>query len=562
MKQTMKQAKVNRDRRSGRSGQLVERITALIEQRAPVDGITVGSAVGEESVLASAAATNPAAAALAALIELRWRASGSCFSSLRDVVAPFVMGQVASEENEGVRADLAGKLQTQLEKLAAEVVLVGDLPDSGMVDSDEIHRWDSVLVRQLDDIGKEGRKLAKIVRGDSLRRACELRSGDGALAFAGFPCSPAAMWRVWYNTPIPDSYEGARPGPGDTASKRCIYEYVVGRALWLDRVKPELERRRHLEPVRIATNLASTFSRARLMRGEPQDSYIVVQPPSGIALALPLGETLRVQQRGRGLVSLRQVLVGRALRTYLATLLLWQDFGMPEDGVFTFEGANAILDVIGATKNRERKGGRDYERFKSRDRLQVLADLTLFTQIRVRAVGDVEAKTGDALLDELRDRADGRTLAYAHSRLITRELRKSYVRIPRKVCQLDADDVPIAIGVATFARQKMLAHLRLHGAISAPLRALADLVGADAPAGVRKHGRDFWTRMGATLADVAERSEIGTLTIDGTMGPDAVATLSVHEALLSSYSPLLNASKSHERASRHARVADKRKPPG
>ena len=335
-----------------------------------------------------------------------------------------------------------------------------------------------------------------------------------------------------------------------------LYPYrVLAVALW-PRVREKLEREGERERgiVRASTSLVTTIGQARAHGGLLVGSEVMVEPLSGLTLALPFDEGLRVAKRDGGIVSLRQLLSGRALRTYLACLVIYQDTDNGPDrdnGLFETEGPGTILDVIGARKYADPR--RKSTRFHSKETRAVAEDLALFQRVRVRAVGALEAAAGDALVDELRDRRQGKRIFYAHSRLIVAELHNNYIRIPRVICTLPADDVAIGMGIATLARHFMVRYLTGRGAIEAPIVEWLEAAGIDIANQSRKEGRNFWPSAIHKLSRVAEEGKLGKLRADG-QGKDTVLSLEPEPTLRKSYGPLLDAAKAQQKAKRAANV--------
>jgi hypothetical protein len=183
----------------------------------------------------------------------------------------------------------------------------------------------------------------------------------------------------------------------------------------------------------------------------------------------------------------------------------------------------------------------------------VAADLGLFSSIRVRSVGNLEAAAGDPLVDELRDRRSGKRAFYAHSRLIVAELHNNYIRIPRAVCKLEADDVPIGLGIASVARRGMVRCLENGGAIEAPIEDWLEASGINSHEKRRKEGRSFWPDVAHELTRVAEKGKLGKMSTAGT-GADMVLSLNVDGSLLESYNALLDAAKAARKAKKAASV--------
>ena len=450
-------------------------------------------------------------------------------------LAPFAKEQ-------GAAAALEAELGRQLRDVRefARSVALGSESSEGNRDLreresvEEMTALDSWFASRVERLGEAGASLAKKIREE---------------AVAAWRSSPP-QWNLFEHW-MPAGDPPVRASKAVRNLARVLWRDVVGRAL-------ERERKKQLEPARMPTDISKTFAIARQSGGRSEGGAIQVVPPSGLALMLPFDEDLKVTRRGGDTVSLRQVLSPNALRTYLATLVLFQDAGMRDDGSFEFEGAGAILDVTGAKKHEERKGTRTYARYATKDTKAVLDHLGTFTKVRVRVVGDLEAAVGDALLDEISDRRNGKVVTYAHARLIAARLKHDYLRLPRAVCKLAPSDVPLGMGIATIVRAKVLANLRNGAPIEQPLEQWLEACGIDGHEGARKEGRAYWRSIVEDLTRVAEEGRLGEMRAAGA-GRDAVLTLSLHSDLSASYRPLLESSKAHERAKVSARIVSHRK---
>lgn len=413
--------------------------------------------------------------------------------------------------------------------------------------------WDAARAREVREVED------KILWLDAWFASYVERFGDAGRELAGRIRSEAKeRWPSRDSNPFETFVHWLPEGNPSIRAPRVVRNLAL--VVWLDVVGPRLlrDRKKRLEPVRMSTDLSKTFAIARASGGHSEGGAIQVVPPSGVALMLPFDEDLKVTRRGGDTVSLRQVLSPNALRTYLATLVLFQDAGMRDDGSFEFEGPGAILDVTGAKKHEERKGTRTYARYATKDTKAVLEHLATFTKVRVRVVGDLEAAVGDALLDEISDRRNGKVVTYAHARLIAARLKHDYLRLPRAVCKLAPSDVPLGMGIATIVRAKVLANLRNGAPIEQPLEQWLEACGIDGHEGARKEGRAYWRSVVDDLTRVADEGRLGEMRSAGA-GRDAVLTLTLHSDLSASYRPLLESSKAHERAKVSARIVSHRK---
>lgn len=488
---------------------------------------------------------HPGIAAVVYLAEQRARrkvypdvAARETWRALRDIQKPRlenIARSAITAENASVDVDadrsaiepLADTLAAHLEPMRAAVGLDEAEPPRGTEEKDGALLVEERFAAYIGGrFGEHGRALASDVRETARARMQSFRDGR---------TPGGSLWEKWL----------------DDSRLR-----MFARVLWRDVVAPRFARK--LEPVRVPTEAVETMAMARVYGGHHNGTEVLVEPPKGISLTLPFDEEIKVAKRGEGLVSVNRVLTARSLRTYLALLMLYGDGGMRDDGSFEIDGPSTILDAIGAAKRKEKKGDRTYERFMTKDTAAVQSDLALFASIRVRSVGELEAAAGDALVDEIKNRRNGKTVAYAHSRLIVGKLRSDYIRIPRALCRLDADDVPIGMGIALIVRGKVLAHLKNGKAIEAPIGDWVAAAGINARERVRKQGRAFWEDVAEKIASVADEGKLGSVKVTG-RGADAVLELDVAQALRESYAPLLEASKAQAQAKRVAMVADKRK---
>lgn len=397
---------------------------------------------------------------------------------------------------------------------------------------------DEALADYLDKLkGKAAKEGASLVRGKADERARAYKADS----------SQAVEWlKMWL--------------PGSRA-EHARAARMLARVVWLDEVGPRLleEHRKASTPVRMATDLQRPLAQARAAGGrrdETSDGQILVEPPKGMTLILPFNPRLATQ-RSTGLFRVRDVLTDWDARIYLATLALYSDAGMRDDGSFELEGLGAILDLIGVAKPNH-QGGRAYYTSKQRD--AVRASLAKFQEIRVRAAGELVAASGDPLLDEIRDRRSGRVVTYAHSRLVVSAIRSAnahYAQIPREALRLP-DAAFYAMGLAAISRARMNALWRKGAPIEAPIEGWLQAVGVDIAEGRRKHGRAFWEREADRLARVAEEGGFGRLTRAGE-GEGMTLTLTPAEEYKAAYAPLVEAAKAAQRAEQAAKVADRRK---
>lgn len=422
---------------------------------------------------------------------------------------------------------------------------------------DGMFELDAALADELEGTrGEAGKDQATRVRGAAARRWAKRATNEPGL------------WKLWLSdeSTLLEEPKKGEDGLLIEAFRVPAIQYLA-LALWCDVVAPriEKERKKALVSTRMPTQIARTMAQARSAGGRVVSvvggTGILVQPPSGIALALPFGEGVRVKNKkgSVGLVGLRQVLTPLALRTYLASLVLYQDTGMRDDGTFETESDAAILDITGATKHERIKNGRSYFNFATKDLRSVKEHFALFAQTRVLAVGDLEMTGGDPLLDEVRDRRNGKRVCYVHARLVAGALKNDYIQIPRAVCKLAPGEVPYGMGIALIVRRLMLGHLKKKKALEAPLLDWLDAAGVDFIEGARKEGRRFFDEQIAKLVRVAEEGKFGIMSASGT-GKSATLKLAVIDNLREGYAPLVVSSDKHAKATITALVQTKRRP--
>lgn len=408
------------------------------------------------------------------------------------------------------------------------------------IEQDGMLQQDALFASAVRAIGDRGKCLAdEIEKGSKKRWKRYQRTMDDRL-----------LWKLWVEFLELDDENAGSPPPW----VQCIFE-----VLWFDVVRPQLEREAKKPNVRMSKELARTITQGWISGGTPVGKQILVVPPKGVALALPFDDGLRVASKSNGLVGIKQVLSDAQLKTYLATLLLFQDCGMRDDGSFEIDGPSTILDITGAHKKQRVKGDKTYEEYDSRLTKMVSVHFGIFSETRVRAVGHLEASAGDPLVDEIKDRRNGKLVCYAHSRLIVGHLRTQYFQIPREVCRLDTCDMPSGLGIAMIIREHVLAHIKSGKPIEASIATWLAASGINAKELVRKHGHSFWEAAADRFIRVADEGGFGALQRHG-QGEDIVLSVSVlSPALQTGYGKLVDASKAQESAKRTARVADHRR---
>jgi len=455
--------------------------------------------------------------------------NGDAQRYLIEVIAPAAMEAEGKSPADSYAAGaLAEAVRSHVAGFCKEAnALLSTVPQTTGEADEQAQKLDAAFATYLAKLSSDGMSWAGVIRKASRKRAAYVED----------------RWSLW-----------CKEAPAER------FLMALTRVLW-----PEVERSsalaRRREPARLSSDLYETIAHSRITGGRKTEAVIVVEPPRGVALFLPLNESIRTAQgKQEGLVSLRQVLDGPALRDYLAMSMLWMECGASSDGIF-FADDDYILEMTGATLYEQRTSGRLYKRYATRARNALDKHIALFSSLRVRAVGTLEAKGGDPLVDEIVERRDGKRRWYAHSRLIVEHMHRQYIRIPRDVCRLDPNHVPIAIGLATEVRKGIVALMRDNKTIQTTVLGLADSAGVDLAELVRRNGSAKQpAEFIETAVRVATDGKIGDVIVDGT-GQDAAVTIRPSEVLRTSYQPLIDAAEGQAKARRIAQISDHKRRP-
>jgi hypothetical protein len=164
--------------------------------------------------------------------------------------------------------------------------------------------------------------------------------------------------------------------------------------------------------------------------------------------------------------------------------------------------------------------------------------------MRVVHVDGIRMAQPEPLINMYVEERSGRKV-YVHAPVISAFLRQRFSQIPRAMLRLDSRDMPLALGLATFARHNAIKILQGGDATTFPLGAVASVCGVDVQAGVKRQGGPkFWKTELARLERIAREGQIGTLTcLDAGTGqaPGEATPLHVrlHDQLASAYAPLV-----------------------
>lgn len=199
----------------------------ILESRQPLRGVTLFNADCAFDV--ATIATDPEAAANAAIALLYHVAAGEGFGTLRDVIAPKVTHRskppIASLDNQ---ARLAATTLQHARVIAERLAdCCSHRPPEEWIDAERgMHHWDACLTDYLSELGDVGAGIAGVISNDSKRRATQLQANDPQLRYEGHPPSPAAIWKQW----------------SALSGTLCLWIEALAEALWFDKLKPEIER--------------------------------------------------------------------------------------------------------------------------------------------------------------------------------------------------------------------------------------------------------------------------------------------------------------------------------
>ncbi len=278
-------------------------------------------------------------------------------------------------------------------------------------------------------------------------------------------------------------------------------------------------------------------------------------PPRGATLVLPFGdETAHGITIERSGPIVREVLSGGSLRSYLATWALWAEQGCNAEGAFALD-TNQIADLCGLEVYENKSGGGASYGKALQDFRAAVEHLHT---IGLAAVGDVEARSAEPLIQEWREKSRPNRRLYLHARLALAALRQAgdFAQLPRNVLRLSARDTPIALGVATLWREEITRTALAPGAPGywrGSLRDFAQKTGVYNEREAQKKAGSYWRPLAADIIRIVAQGELGTAHVEGS-GPRAIVTLEPSPVLARAYVPLLDAQR--EAAARAERRAD------
>jgi hypothetical protein len=252
-------------------------------------------------------------------------------------------------------------------------------------------------------------------------------------------------------------------------------------------------------------------------------------PPKNHPLTLPFPST--------GPNNPNTVLTSALLRTYLTTFQLAEEAGCG-DGTFTVDVPHIIGDLWGKPKYREPKRG--IHRPHPSDVKTFKRAFETLQRIQIERLGDV--KLGDPKLGiqpqwlvSCMEFPKGKV--YQHAQIVVHAMR-NFLQVPNAVLQLEADDTPLALGVAIMWRRRIGEVLRGPGHYRVKLCKLAEDIGEDTYKKRKKLGaRVYFTDLVNDLQRVVRDGALGAVHLEGE-GADALVTLTPSDALGTVYSSL------------------------
>ena len=369
---------------------------------------------------------------------------------------------------------------------------------------------DLEYIALVEQTGPEGRRLA------------------AALREAPPSQEEADAWKTW----LPPS-DGGFPARHTRLVK----------ALWKDIVLPRLKRaaeeqRKREAPIRFPQHVGQAVTAVRnatvesskrkaMAYGADWAEHVVVESPE-----VQLFIECDGQDSGN---TLQTVLTGGLLKTYLLTHAVCADQSgrSLDEGMFAWDAREVYQRYLNDGK---KPGGRAIELMR--------ADMNSLLGMRVVHVDGIRMAQPEPLINMYVEERSGRKV-YVHAPVISAFLRQRFSQIPRAMLRLDSRDMPLALGLATFARHNAIKILQGGDATTFPLGAVASVCGVDVQAGVKRQGGPkFWKTELARLERIAREGQIGTLTcLDAGTGqaPGEATPLHVrlHDQLASAYAPLV-----------------------
>ena len=255
---------------------------------------------------------------------------------------------------------------------------------------------------------------------------------------------------------------------------------------------------------------------------------------SPLALALPLPSRTR-PNASLGVTS-RSILNPSALRAYLASLCLALEHN--RDGYFPPDYKRILFDYFGVKPRLRTLNGRQYAVLPSTPLRLLQGQFDLLGQLFLVGTPKIQLGYPQPLLTKIT--VEGAEV-WQHASLAWQLTKRSFTQVPRAVLRLDPVNVPLALGIANLWRQHIVPSvLKGPGHYRAELRQLAEALGEDVDAELRRSGSVYWTRLVADLETTLKNGDLETLSI-GAVAPHSQVTLTPSMTLANGYQPLVAA---------------------
>ena len=246
-----------------------------------------------------------------------------------------------------------------------------------------------------------------------------------------------------------------------------------------------------------------------------------------LQLALPFrrDDALTDQTVGR---HVRGYLTGAVERAWLATFRLNEEWdeghaktaGM---GLFELDVRHVLWDLYALPRKTFTLRGETRYRPSDAARREFLKQFEKLQHMFVYGIGEGDGKIipGDPqrLIGHYDDGRGSRRV-YQHAQAVLLAMRgehRSFLQFPVAALRLSSEDTPLALGLAALWRRVIFdAVYQGPGHYTTTLRALAEAVGEDWRAGVRRYGgHAFWSTFAETVSRVMRDGDLGTARVSG-----------------------------------------------
>ena len=332
-------------------------------------------------------------------------------------------------------------------------------------------------------------------------------------------------------------------------------------ALWL-----ELTRAQHVTVPRVIADAMTLVRAGHLADGEKpvlaklngetfttvlyDARYWNLKPSRGQTLTLPLERSVRVTEQNVG-THTRRLLTPGVLRAWLATWVLAANRSA-QYGIFTWDIRKVLLDLYQAQPVFTTVRGKRYARPSPTLERDIEDHFKTLHSIYLHGLGNIKPEPPQQLITTYQDTNERERVVYQHAPLAWLAVRKSFTQVPLAVLRLDANDVPLALGLANVWRAHATSTLRGPGHYTTSLCDLATEAGEDHVTGSRNYGMSYWIRLLVRLSRTLHDGNLGTLHVSGE-GPDAIVTLTPSSTLAAVYQPLVDASDKQQEFVEEAR---------